>query len=182
MLASVRYIILYDYQNIGEAPQERLGVYVEVQSDPERVKDVVVYSHDTGYSWTLDIPLSIKIDNNNTVWVGSSNLLPPRNQSIPVGQYTVTYTDLAQRQSEHFFSIDSIENSSNINRSDFTSENIVLFNGSGNMIYFGSDIRFKDMIVAKVDYPDVAYSRMVLINEDQTKAIIEIPNFLTDGE
>ncbi len=179
---SLNHIILYDYENEDEAPIERLGVYIDLKSDPKRIDSMLIYSHEGNFSWHIENPLSV-IDNSREItWVGSSNMRPARGATIPEGRYTVTYFDLAQQKVENFFFIEPFPTPDEFDISDFPTERVLLFNESDSVLYYGSDLNLKNKQNAVGQFPDVSYMRSLFLSSDSSRGMLEPAVVFSNGE
>ncbi len=165
-LGSVRHIVLYEYDDSSSIPNERLSVYVELESDPLRIYQMSIRSIDTGYEW------KIEDTNSDTVWIGSSNLMSTQNPFFE-GQYILTYTDLAQRKTDLYFSISSSHDEKFPDKSMYTNKNIVIFDELNTLLYFGNDLTISDESTIMQNYPQAKTVREVSISQDSKSAIIE---------
>ncbi len=178
-ISTIKYMVLYDYNSLDSEPIPRLGVYVQLDSDPSRIDSLTVYSHDSDFTWNIQNPLTLTDTNTQAVWVGSSNLRFVQGQSIPTGQYTVSYFDVAMRKIDLFFTIQSIQKPL---ENEHTDERIVLYDLGDNIVYFGKDLILKDSEIIKEQFPNVVSMQTVLLSDDGLSALVKPLVYVGDNE
>ena len=105
-LAFVQYNLILDWNEADKAPEARLSVFAEMNSNVRRLESISVQKD--GYFWTIDSPLALQ--GNGKQWAGSSHLEPPPKEegaggAFPQGQYFVECVDAAGKKADGSFNL-----------------------------------------------------------------------------
>ena len=134
--------VVFDYATDESLPASRLAVFVQTESEVQRVSSIQIVSKETGYRWNITAPNMLK--SGDKQWACYTNLLPPEHERIPVGLYEFQYIDAAGEEAESTFTVSYSEKlldttSGNV-RSVITSakeESVALYDKNNVLIYFG---------------------------------------------
>lgn len=163
-ISGITSTVVFDYESMDKTPQVRLSLFVEA-SDLQRMEKLTALNEETGYQWTISQPRKFSGKNNRT-YAGYTNLVAPKNEFIPQGRYSITYTDAQEKicstytfvsYDNEFYKAKGSKFPLNIRGS--YSEKIALYNKDGNLIYFGN---------LKPDWSD---SKIIV--RDQTDATVK---------
>ncbi len=183
-LGTVRHMVLYDYNDNRLVPLEKLAIYVELQADPMRIESLSIESLDTGYVWIIDNPQYVNSNDNDNdkVWIGSSNILPSRQFLLPRGSYIARYTDVAQRNAEIAFSIDTLVTASDIQEDEYTRKNIAIYDDNDNLLYFGSSVSLDSDEEILEKFNSASFTRTILMDQRLESAILKPVHRINRGE
>lgn len=81
--------VVFDYDSYEELPKARLSVFVEAESNPNRLETITVTCKECEYVWESDD--LVLAQNNEVKYCGLTNIVMPADEKIPKGEYTVTY-------------------------------------------------------------------------------------------
>ncbi len=174
-LGIVRHMVLYDYDSSMNKPTQRLAVYVEILSDPQKIQTIEITSVDSDLTWTIDEPIAVSDSSTGKVWLGSSNLLTPSDIPFSQGQYRLRYTDVAQRQVDLFFTIHDFLSVDDLNISDYQINKVAVFDALANIIYFGDRIGESELLAK---HPNAYRYRDISLRDDYHGGIIYTSQFL----
>ncbi len=171
-ITSVKNILLLEYTELNDIPTERLAVYVQLRSDPVRIKNIVLESDDGDYSWILDEVHQFK-DSANMLWVGSSHFVTHKGGTFSSMNFTVTYTDLAERTYIESFSVPDFNSIDKIDRSEYRDGNIALYDEKNELLFYGSDTELNTDGKITAKYPNAKFLRNVYISNDRKIALLD---------
>lgn len=178
LLNTVQVDILYDYEGENLAPELRLSVFVQLDSEVARSKSITVSFAEEGYTWNIDNPSKIQNSKNGQNWMGSSYLLPAPKSVFSPGQYRITYRDLASRESVLYFTLPEITPVDVIEESEYTYKTIAIFDAVGELLYYGNQgtMVLDNSLLAQ--YPTAVSVRTILVSDDGITKILKAPQFL----
>ncbi len=136
-IGTVHHSVFYDYSENLETPIITMAVFIELYSDPMRIKNITITSSDRDYSWVINNPTSIKDRNNILVMVGSSRLMGIPESGFPSGEYRCTYTDIANRTTEATFLVGTVTFPSEVDKQINSEKKLAIYDNSNNLLYYG---------------------------------------------
>lgn len=140
-VVSVTSSIVFDYADSENPPEQRLAVFFQVSSAVQRTEAFDVTHEDSGYSWHVSKPGIFTGMNRSYAY--SASLNPPAGGEIPLGLYSVIYTDAAGKEDSLTFTLnykkELLSAKSGNCREYLTSpsENISIFSDSGELLFMG---------------------------------------------
>lgn len=90
------YSVIFDYTVEDKAPEARLSVFSSSGSDVRRYQRIKITSLDTGYCW--DTEVITRLQEDDTQWVGCTNLVAPENEKLPSGFYELTFCNADEKE------------------------------------------------------------------------------------
>lgn len=90
--------VVFDYDSYDELPKARLSVFVEAESDPNRMETITVTCNQTEYIWESDE--LVRAQNNEVKYCGLTNIVMPPEEKIPSGDYNITYIQADNEKKE----------------------------------------------------------------------------------
>ncbi len=175
-LGTVKHMILYDYTENDEQPKERLAVYVELQSDPGRINTFSIRSQETDYVWQINDLFYINDKRKNMVWIGSANFQTSSQYTLPRGNYVLTYTDLAERSEQLYFTIN--ETPENVLDENIPN-NMALYDENESLIHVGKNESIESILPL---YPNARFMREITVLGNGNSAILNPMRTINDGE
>lgn len=134
--------MVFDYATDEDFPASRLAVFIQTESEVQRVASILVENKETGYRWNITAPKLLK--SGDKQWACYTNLLPPENERIPTGLYGLQYTDAAGEEAESSFMVSYSEKLFDTKSGDVKSvitsakeESVALYDKNNVLIYFG---------------------------------------------
>lgn len=141
-LSSVEGIVVFDFEDETSAPDARLSVFAETESDAHRVEKITVSSRSTQFEWTAFEPVIIA--NEKKQWAGYTDFVCPAFRKIPAGLYRLVYTDGEGREVESSFSIVYPEKIGAASAADIKNvldgeffEQVAVFDETDALLYYG---------------------------------------------
>ncbi len=174
-ISIVRHMVLYDFSSNKTLPELRLAVYVEVNSDTSRIKTMDITSLESNVTWRIPTPKTINDTSTGKQWVGSSNLASAGYITFLEGNYRLTYTDLAERKVDVFFTISDFDYPENLNNNDYPVKKIAVHDALANTLYYGNVLSESEMLDL---YPSATSYREILLRDDYQGAIVYTTNLL----
>ena len=169
-IGAVSTAIIYDYAENSENPCMKMAVFVELNSDPIRIRSVTITSPDKNYSWNVEHP--VYFNNKDIVLVGTSNMMSVQNVGFPVGMYSLEYTDVAKRSVKVFFDVPHIEPPKEQDFENNAKKMLALYDKNDNLLYYGDRVGF-DSDSIRERFPDTKRMCEILVLNDDKTAIIE---------
>ena len=90
--------VVFDYDSFEELPKARLSVFVEAESNPNRMETITISCKECEYIWESD--KLVRAQNNDVKYCGLTNIVMPADEKIPKGEYTVTYLQADNEKKE----------------------------------------------------------------------------------
>lgn len=131
-IAEATAITVVSYEAEDSAPQTRLAVFVQMNSDVRRADCVKLVSPDSSYDWTLLEPMTISSDGG--MWAGGVSFVMPNGESFPAGEYCVEYTDARGSQAQCTVTIPSDDGNA-----DEREKLIAIYDEAGTLLYYGEN-------------------------------------------
>ena len=94
-----RISIIFDYEAMDKLPEARLGIFVEASSNPRRFGTVTVDAKGADFSWSVND--LIIAQNHEQKFCGAVNLVMPKNEQFPMGEYKVQFIQEDEEKTEH---------------------------------------------------------------------------------
>lgn len=172
-LSTVNPCIIFEFSDFENAPNVRLSVFANAESDIQRVGEIRAINEETGLEWICLNPRKIT-DSNKKNWVGYSKFIAPYGENFPSGKYIFYYEDLSGREYEANFSLnldDSYFSSNAQNYPDLIkvskTKRIAIYSETNSLSYYGeykkSWLSDKDILK---DYPDAISYRICYVTSD----------------
>lgn len=95
--------VYYNHFDKTDSQTERMAVFIKIENNPENINAITIESKSSGMVWYVDSPEIIQDKKTKKYYCGSSNIVPERGGSFSGGEYSVTYTDRAGRETETQF-------------------------------------------------------------------------------
>lgn len=180
-ITEVSASVVLDYSSSQDFPSNRLSIFVQTGSEIGRVSHIQVEHMESGIVWNINHPMVLTGGNKN-YRAGSPFLVPPYYGNIPLGAYTLLYTDMSGRSVEYGFSVNYFPELLEIKSTEIANatknlpvENKIAIyeqpNGTGKILYYG-DIKdeWKDPAKILQDYKGASSVRECL--EISSKAVL----------
>ena len=91
-LSSVDSVVIFDFSDSKSRPEMRLSVFAETTNEIQRAESIKAVHESSDLMWVCNSPRKISGADNKT-WAGYTNFVPAYGTALPVGQYTLYYTD-----------------------------------------------------------------------------------------
>ncbi|MFI3257247.1 MAG: hypothetical protein R3Y36_02990 [Spirochaetales bacterium] len=177
LIDTVKAVVLYDYSSESDSPQMRMGVFVSVSSPVQRFQSFTMDFTEENYTWTTNNPVSVKNAQDSLLWIGHSHILPATSEGFLPGQYRITYTDLAERTGQLYFTLPSLLSVDEIDTSLYTEKTIAVYNDAGRLLYYGGDADMGSDEIILQKFPDAASMNAVLFSPDGITGIVEATHY-----
>lgn len=142
-ITSASSAVIFDFSDNENPPSARLAVFLMLANEAQRTESFSVSHEDSGYTWFVAKPEIFSENKNGKNYACSLNLVPPDGEDIPVGAYTVVYSDSAGNDDDAVFSVNYDEkllSSTTANFKDFLgslTENIAIYDDSDELLFMG---------------------------------------------
>jgi len=143
---SVEAYVVFDFDNEISKPQQRLSVFVNLESEVQRTSAIIVKNKENSYIWNVSYPSLISAGDSQ--WAGYTNIVPCTGETIPQGFYTVTYCNALGETVDSSFSIsynkDLCEKTSNeavLLLGNIKQEKIAIYSHEGMLLFFDAKKR-----------------------------------------
>ncbi|MBO5608292.1 MAG: hypothetical protein J5930_10435 [Treponema sp.] len=103
-ISHVNTVVVIDYASETAAPSMRLSLFAETTGDERQVESIRAVHNTSGLEWTCRHPKKIT-SQNNVLWTGYTNFVPPSGSPLPQGWYSLYYVDAAGEECSGSFSI-----------------------------------------------------------------------------
>ncbi len=100
---SIQTSVIFDFEDEESFPSQRLSLFIQTD-EVNRLEKIQAEHLRSGLEWNVFDARKIS-SKDNKKWAGYTKLVPAYGSSIPVGKYSVRYTDAADKQCESFFAI-----------------------------------------------------------------------------
>ena len=133
--------VVFDYDSADASPSVRLAVFLQVTNAVQRTESFSVSHAQTGYSWNVTKPEIFT--GLNKSYAFSLNLNAPEGETIPTGEYAVTYYDATGGDDEIKFSVNYKKELLSVTAEkcrDFITnptENIAIYDETGELLFMG---------------------------------------------
>lgn len=98
VLNNAKLSIVFDYNDYESLPKARLSIFVEASSNPRRFESITVTSSKNELVWeSKDLVLA---ETNEISYLGLTNLVMPEKETIPTGEYKITFTQSDDEEKE----------------------------------------------------------------------------------
>ena len=132
---------IFDFTDSENPPAQRLAVFLQVTNAVQRTESFSVSHAQTGYSWNVTKPEIFT--GLNKSYAFSLNLNAPEGETIPTGEYAVTYYDATGGDDEIKFSVNYKKELLSVTAEkcrDFITnptENIAIYDETGELLFMG---------------------------------------------
>ena len=134
--------VVLDYSDWDSFPSSRFSVFVETSLDERAVSEIRAVHNQSGLEWHCKNPRIISTTKSST-WAGYTNFVAASGSTIPQGNYTLYYEDLAGEECQNIFSVSYPVELLETSAADFRNmridreENIALYDADGLLLYYG---------------------------------------------
>ncbi len=181
----VYHTLVYDFYDETLPPGVSLSVFIEPLSDERRVKELVLYFKDSGYTWNIDNPLVIR--EGDIQYFGFRGIVSPPDSELQEGRYEIRFYDLALRETSSYFFVEKIPSLKNADisslrasgfrnktfASECSIEQIAVYDILSNILYTGDRVRELETDERiKAIYPEAVSYRLFYKNDDNSTAVV----------
>lgn len=100
---SIQTSVVFDFADEENTPDQRLSLFIQTD-EINRLEKIQAVHLQSGLEWNVFDARKIS-SKESKKWAGYTKLVPAYGSSIPVGKYSVRYTDAADKECESFFVI-----------------------------------------------------------------------------
>ena len=142
-IGQARAVVIFDYKSVSSLPSVRMCAFINFASEYNRFAELKIVNKKEKLVWKITKPVFITDSRN--IWAGSTSLYGGSGPGIPIGDYEVTYTDLAERSVKYYCKVDYPKELASTSYSGiFFSESVkqleeyvVLFSEKNDILYMG---------------------------------------------
>lgn len=193
-ISTVQHTLIYDFYDEQLTSQISFSIFVEPLSDYRRAKEIHVKHNSTEFEWIISNPILNEL--NGSYYLGYSALFPQLDEEMPLGSYTVTYIDNADRECSYIIVISDLPSIKISNIAEIRAQDVInnthgkecnivkmiIYDDSGNELFFGDkseDLETKEDILTS--FPLAESYRECRLNNNSTIAIL-LPRILINEE
>lgn len=180
-IASAESSLIFDY---GKTPPDmRLSVFVNSETDLRLASGIKIESKSANLEWNCDDLVKFE-DKASNAWAGCANITAALGMRIPLGEYVLTYSDMAGNEDEISFYVDYPENILNLKPEDFSDDGefekkIAVYAENGDLLYYGSVKKEWNSKDAVFDgYKDAGFVRICYASKNDSVICLMPPESL----
>ena len=184
LIGTVNATLIYNCETETSPYEQYLSIFIKAASDDRRVDKMKVTFTEMDYEWFIDEPEQVKAAKN--VYFGSSKLFFPGKGCFEGGTYTVSFSDLASRETEQNFEVKPLESMKNTDGkfvrsrdvvsgkagSECSLKRVILFDKDGKELYCGLySFMFENKTELLENFPTAGSYQIYFVNRDYSCAI-----------
>ena len=142
-VAQVSQVVVFDYGDDESVPEQRLAVFLSMESDVHYASKITVKNEAEGYEWLQGGVRKLQGVSDRD-WAYCVNLVPPDGMFISQGSYTVVYEDSAEKEVSSTFNLFYQENLVDSRSGDFPQiltcqffRKVAIYSADDVLLYFG---------------------------------------------
>ncbi len=184
LIGTVNATLVYNFENESSPYEQYLSVFIKAASDDRRVDKLKVSFPQSDYEWLIDTPEQVR--SAKSIYFGATKLFCPDKEHFEGGTYTVSFLDLASRETEQNFEVKPLESMEDKNGkfvrardvvsgkagSECSLKRVILFDTDGNELYCGLyTFMFENKAELLENFPTAGSYQIYFINRDYSCAI-----------
>lgn len=180
VINSIQTSVVFEFKDDVSLPEQKLSLFIQTD-EINRVEKIRAEHIKSGLEWNIFNTEKINTKDNKK-WAGYTKLVPASGSTIPVGKYSVRYTDASDKECESFFIISYPNEYAEKKASDFPaaitdkySNYLAIYAADGTLIaYERNKSKWTDFQSVKNEVPMAAKIRRCYII-DNGSIIIMMP-------